>query len=159
MTSMELSAEGIGTLMKQKFDGKSGYQELQGRKIPMAEKDVNTQKDEKVLFPEIYMEASNIKLESLTDVEGTSAYKIVVTKDGKTSTRYYAADSGLLIRTEETREARGQSITSITDFSDYKEVKGVMMPQKMKITAGPQILEFDMTDTKINEGVKAEDFN
>lgn len=159
MTSMELSAEGIGTLMKQKFDGKSGYQELQGRKIPMVEKDINTQKDEKVLFPEIYMEASNITLESLTDVEGVSAYKIVITKDKKITTRYYAADSGLLIRTEETQEAGGQSITSITDFSNYKEVKGVMMPQKMKITAGPQVLEFDMTDTKINEGVKAEDFN
>lgn len=159
MTSMELSVEGMGTLMKSKFDGKSGYQEMQGRKIPMKDKDINTQKNEKVLFPEIYMEASNITLESLTDVDGVSAYKIVVTKGEKTSTRYYAADSGLLIRTEETQEAGGQSITSITEFSDYKEVKGVMLPQKMKITSGPQVLEFDMTETKINEGVSASDFN
>ena len=159
MMSMELSVEGMGTLAKQKFDGKSGYAEQQGRKIPMAEKEINKQKNEKVLFPEIYMEASNVKLESLTDVDGTSAYKIVVTEGDKTSVRYYAEDSGLLIRTEETQEAGGQSITSITDFSDYKEVNGVMMPQKMVITAGPQVLEFNMTDTKINEGVTAEDFN
>ncbi|TCK67999.1 putative Zn-dependent peptidase [Winogradskyella wandonensis] len=159
MFSMEMSIEGMGTIMKQKFDGKSGYQEQQGRKIPMSEDDVNARKTEKGLFPEIYMEAANIALESLTDVDGTDAYKIVVTKDGKTSARYYAADTGLLIRTEETQEAGGQSITSITDFSDYKEVNGVMMPQKMTITAGPQVLELNMTEVKVNEGVSAEDFN
>jgi len=158
MSSMELSIEGMGTIMKQKFDGKTGYAEQQGQKIPMSDKDINSQKDEKVLFPELYMEATNIKLESLTDVDGTSAYKIVVTDGEKTSVRYYAADSSLLIRTEETQEAGGQSITSITDFSDYKEVNGVLMPQKMKITAGPQVLEFNMTETKVNEGVTVEDF-
>ena len=159
MSSMEMMVEGYGTVMKQKFDGESGYAEQQGRKIPMSEKDIKNQKDEVVLFPELFMEATELSLESLTDVEGTSAYKIIFTKGDNKSTRYYSADSGLLIRLEETQEAGGQSVTSITDFSDYKEINGVMMPQKMKVTAGPQILDFTMTDTKINEGVTAEDFN
>ena len=105
------------------------------------------------------MEASNLTLESLTDVNGISAYKIVETKDGKESARYYAADSGLLIRTEETSEQRGQMITAVTDYSDYKEVNGVKVPYKMAITTGPQKIEMNSTSVKINEGVKAEDFN
>lgn len=159
MFSMELSVPGQGVAMKQKFDGKSGYMEQMGQKIPMSDKDLDSRKAEKGLFPEIYMEATNLKLESLTKVDGVDAYKIIVTKDGKETVRYYNAESSLLIRTEETTEAQGQSVTSITDYSNYKEVNGVMMPQMMKITAGPQVLEFDMTETKINEGVTAEDFN
>ena len=159
MSSMEMSIEGMGTIAKQKFDGKSGYAEQQGRKIPMSDEDINSQKDQKVLFPELYVEDNQIELESLTDVEGIDAYKIVITQKKKKSVRYYAADSGLLIRTEETQEAAGQSVTSITDFSEYKKIDGVMMPQKMKITAGPQVLEFDMIETKINEDVTVEDFN
>ena len=159
MMSMEMSIEGMGTIVKQKFDGKSGYAEQQGRKIPMSETDINTQRDEKVLFPEIYMEASNITLESLTNVDGRDAYKIVATKGGKNSVRYYDANTSLLLRTEETTETAGQSITTITDFSDYKEINGVMFAQSMKITAGPQVLEFNMSETKVNEGVTAEDFN
>ncbi|WP_188373028.1 insulinase family protein [Winogradskyella haliclonae] len=157
--SMEMSIEGMGTIMKQKFDGNSGYQEQQGQKIPMSDDDVNSRKAEKGLFPELYMEASNIELESLTDVNGVDAYKIVVTKDGKSSVKYYAADSGLLLRTEETNEAAGQSITTVTDYSDYKEVNGVMFAQKMKITQGPQVFEMAITEVKVNEGVTAEDFN
>ena len=159
MYSMEMSIEGMGTIMKQKFDGKSGFQEQQGRKIPMSEDDVSSRKKTQGLFPEIYMEASNIELESLTDVDGVDAYKIVSTEDGKKTIRFYAADSGLLIRTENTTEAQGQSITSITEYSDYKEVKGIMVPGKMKITNGPQVIEMDINEIKINEGVKAEDFN
>ena len=62
------------------------------------------------------------------------------------------------MRTEETSEASGQSIVTVTDFSDYKEVNGVMMPNTMKVTTGPQSFEFNMTDIKINEGVTEEDF-
>ena len=38
--SMEINvAEGMGTLMKQSFDGEAGYVEQQGRKIPMDDAD------------------------------------------------------------------------------------------------------------------------
>ena len=45
------------------------------------------------------------------------------------------------------------------NHATYKEVNGVMMPQTMKVNAGPQVLEFNMSEIKINEGVTAEDFN
>ncbi|WP_299126565.1 pitrilysin family protein [uncultured Winogradskyella sp.] len=157
--SMEMIVEGMGTVMKQNFDGENGYIEQQGRKIPMDEKDVSSRKSAKGLFPELFLEASTVKLESLTAIDGKDVYKIKVTKDGKDSFRYYDVKTGYLLRTEETSEAQGQSITTITDFSDYADVNGVMMPKKWKIANGPQVIELDVTEIKVNEGVTAEDFN
>ncbi len=159
MFSMEMVIEGMGTVMKQSFDGESGYQESQGQKIPMDDKAVEARKAEKGLFPELFMEAGDIALESLSKIEGTDVYKIKVTKGETSSYRYYDAETGYLVRTEETTEAQGQSITSITDFSNYKEVNGVMMPNTWKITSGPQVLILDVSEIKVNEGVTKEDFN
>ncbi|MHA7841973.1 MAG: M16 family metallopeptidase [Winogradskyella sp.] len=157
--SMEVVAEGMGTLMKQNFDGEKGYMVQQGQKIPMDEKDVSSRKSTKGLFEELFMESSNLELDSKTTIDGTDVYKIKVTKDDKSSYRYYDVETGYLLRTEETNEAQGQSITTVTDYSNYKEVGGVMMPHTMKVTAGPQAFTFETTEVKINEGVTAEDFN
>ncbi len=157
--SMEMVIEGMGTVMKQKFDGASGYQEQQGRKIPMEEKDVDKRKQERGLFPELFMEASNIELESIVSVDGTDAYKIKYTEGDEVSYRYYSTDSNLLIRTESTQEAQGQSVTTISDTNNYKEVNGVMFPHTTKITAGPQVIILNVSEIKLNDGVTDEDFN
>ena len=156
--SMEMEAAGMGILMKQKFDGKAGYTEQMGRKIPMEEKDVNDKQSEKGLFPELYLDPANVELESFTDIDGTEVYKVKVTTNGQNSYRYYDVKTGYLLRTEETKEAQGQSITTSIDYSNYKEVNGVIMPNSWKMTAGPQVLQFDFTEIKINEGVTEEDF-
>lgn len=157
--SMEMAIEGMGTVMKQKFDGASGYQEQQGRRVPMEKKDVDKRKQERGLFPELFMEASSVALESIVSVEGTDAYKIKYTEGEEVSYRYYSTDSGLLLRTEATQENQGQSVTTINDTTNYKEVNGVMFPHTQKITAGPQVITLDVSDIKLNEGVTAEDFN
>ncbi|MFP4844406.1 insulinase family protein [Winogradskyella sp. PE311] len=157
--SMEVVAEGMGTLMKQNFDGENGYMEQQGRKVPMDDATLSDRKSSKGLFEELFMEPSTLKLDSKTTIDGTDVYKIVVTKDDKSSFRYYDAETGYLVRTEETAEAQGQSVTTITDYGDYKEVGGIMMPYTMKVTAGPQVFTFETKEVKINEGVTADDFN
>ena len=157
--SMEMTIEGMGTVMKQKFDGNSGYQEQQGQKIPMTEKQIDDKKAEKGLFPELYLDESMLMLESVTTIDGKDVYKIKVTQGDDVSYRYYNVDSGLLVRSEKTVEAQGQSMSSTEDISDYKAVNGVLFPHLMKITSGPQILTFNTTDIKINEGVTTEDFN
>ncbi|MFD1062764.1 M16 family metallopeptidase [Winogradskyella litorisediminis] len=157
--SMEMSIEGMGTIVKQKFDGSSGYAEQQGQRIPMSDEDLNARKSSKGLFPELYMEATDITLESLTDVDGVSAYKITVDKDGKVSARYYAADTGYLIKVEETVTQGPQTMTNVTEMSNYKEINGVKFPQQMKVNAGPQVIIMDVAEIKVNEGVTAKDFN
>ena len=157
--SMEMIVEGMGTVMKQSFDGEKGYQEQQGQKIPMDEKDVASRKAEKGLFPELFMEASNILLESLNTIDGTDVYKIKVTKGDKVTFRYYDVNTDYLLRTESTSEVQGQSVTTITDYSNYKEVSGVMIPSTMKIVNGPQVIILDTSDIKVNEGVSDTDFD
>ena len=156
-SSMEMSIAGMGTIMKRKFDGTTGYDEQQGMKQPMSEEDVAEQASLKGLFPEAHYTADEIELISLSDLEGTGVYKIKV-KGVSESFRYYDANSGLLLREEATEEAQGQSVTTITVHSDYRAVDGVMIPFGRKITAGPQVFGFNASEVVINSGVTEADF-
>ena len=156
MSSMEMSIAGMGTVMKQKFNGSEGYAEQQGMKSPMSETELSEKAEEKGLFPETYLDASTINLVSLIAIEGVDVYKIKVKED---SFRYYDATTGLLVRTEKTEEAQGQKVTSVQDLSDYREVNGVLFPFGQKITAGPQVIGLSASDITINEGVSTDDFN
>ena len=156
-SSMEMSIAGMGTIMKQKFDGTTGYAEQQGMKQPMSEEDVAEQASQKGLFPEAHYTADEIELMSLSDLDGTDVYKIKV-KGVSESFRYYDANSGLLLREEATEEAQGQSITTITVHSDYRAVDGVMIPFGRKITAGPQVFGFNASEVLVNSGVTEADF-
>ena len=156
-SSMEMSIAGMGTIMKQKFDGTTGYAEQQGMKQPMSEEDVAEQASQKGLFPEAHYTADEIELMSLSDLDGTDVYKIKV-KGVSESFRYYDANSGLLLREEATEEAQGQSITTITVHSDYRAVDGVMIPFGRKITAGPQVFGFNASEVEVNSGVTEADF-
>ena len=156
-SSMEMSIAGMGTIMKQKFDGATGYAEQQGMKQPMSEEDVAEQASQKGLFPEAHYTADEIELMSLSDLDGTDVYKIKV-KGVSESFRYYDANSGLLLREEATEEAQGQSITTITVHSDYRAVDGVMIPFGRKITAGPQVFGFNASEVVVNSGVTEADF-
>ena len=156
-SSMEMSIAGMGTIMKQKFDGTTGYAEQQGMKQPMSEEDVAEQASQKGLFPEAHYTADEIELMSLSDLDGTDVYKIKV-KGVSESFRYYDANSGLLLREEATEEAQGQSVMTITVHSDYRAVDGVMIPFGRKITAGPQVFGFNASEVVINSGVTEADF-
>ncbi|MFT5846255.1 MAG: putative Zn-dependent peptidase [Psychroserpens sp.] len=156
--SMEMTIEGMGTVMKQKFDGATGYQEQQGQQTPMTEDQLSEKQSEKGLFPELYLDPVSLELEAIVPVDGADAYKVKVTKGDKVSHRFYNTESGFLVRTVSTSEAQGQQITSTEEFSNYKDVSGVMMPFTQKITAGPQVVTFNFTDIKLNDGVTEADF-
>jgi hypothetical protein len=156
-SSMEMSITGMGTIMKQKFDGTAGYAEQQGMKQPMSEDDLAEAANQKGLFPEMHYTADDIELVSLGDMDGTDVYKIKV-KGSTESFRYYDATSGLLLREEKTEEAQGQSFTSITDYKDYKEIDGVLIPHAQEITTGPQAIGITASEVVINSGVSDEDF-
>jgi len=157
--SMELSAEGMGVIMKQKWNGETGYAEQQGQKREMSAEEIAQKKDEKTIFPELYYDASNLSLESLTTIEGQDVYKIKVTNGEKASYRFYGVKSGLLTRAESTNKTQGQEITSIVDFSNYTDVDGIQFPYSMKVTAGPQVIPFVISSIEVNNGVTDADFD
>ncbi|WP_458628399.1 M16 family metallopeptidase [Winogradskyella sp. PC D3.3] len=156
---MEIVVEGMGAVMQQSFNGESGYMVQQGQKIVMDDKTLAAKKAEKGLFPELYLDASSLELESIMTIDATDVYKVKVMNEDVASYRYYDTKTGYLLRTEDTAEMGGQTMTTVTDYSNYKEVDGVMLPNTMKIATGPQVLSFETTEVKINEGVSDADFN
>lgn len=157
--SMELSAEGMGVMIKQKWNGETGYAEQQGQKREMTADEIAQKKGEISIFPELYYEASNLSLESLTTIEGEDVYKLKVINGEKASYRFYNLKTGLLTRAESTNKTQGQEITSIVDYSNYTEVEGIQFPYSMKVTAGPQVIPFDIKSIEINTGVTEADFD
>ena len=85
-----------------------------------------------------------------------SGHKVQV-KDN--SFRFYEADSGLLIMTEETTLAMGNEVKTITKFSDYKEVDGVKFAFKREIITGPQTIVIEADQVIVNEEIPDEFFN
>ncbi len=157
--SVEMSARGMGVIMKQKWNGESGYAEQGGQKRPMSDKEIADKKVEGGLFPELNYNASEIIIESIVSVDGADSYKIKVTRGSKDSYRYYDVNSGLLKRTESTSEAQGQTITSVIDYSKHNAINGVQFPHMMTVKAGPQDVSITIIGIKINEGVTDADFN
>jgi predicted Zn-dependent peptidase len=155
LTSLEMSVEGMGTLMKQKFDGNNGYMEQMGQKIPMENDQLEIERSQKGLFDELYMDTATMEIVSLGPVDGKDAYKI---KTKENSFNYYDAESGLLIMTEESANQGGNTIKSITKFSDYREVDGILYAFKRELTAGPQKIEFEITSVIFNEEISVDFF-
>jgi predicted Zn-dependent peptidase len=158
MESMEMSAEGMGVLMKQKFDGTTGYAEQQGMRKDLTADEIAESKAKHAIFPELHYAAANVSLESVTTIDGNDVYKLKVSKDGKDSFRYYDSKTGLLTRVEATEEAQGQSITTVIDYGNYSEVNGMQFPYSQSIKAGPQVINMNVTNVKVNEGVTEADF-
>lgn len=158
-TSMEMSIEGMGVVMKQKFDGTTGYIEQQGNKLELTTDQIADQKAEYSIFPELHYEPSMLTLESVTSIDGNDVYKIKVSSNGKDSFRYYDVNSGLLIRVEKTTEAQGQSFTAVEDYGNYSPVKEVLYPYSISVTTGPQVIKMNVTNHIVNEGVTEADFN
>jgi len=158
--SLEMSIEGMGVIMKQKFNGESGYIEQQGQKMPSEGDMLNLQKSKITLFPELYYDDSyKLSLESLTTIDGNDVFKVKVEKDAKSSFKYYNAETGLLTREEQTVTIGDKETTSVVDYSKYSPVKGVQFPYHQIIKSGPQTIIFKITNVLVNESVTDEDFN
>jgi predicted Zn-dependent peptidase len=157
--SMEMTVEGMGVLIKQKFDGTKGYAEQMGQKKEMTAEEIAVKKGENSIFPELYYDASKISLESITSIDGKDVYKVKVANDKSPIFRYYEVETGLLARVETTVEAQGQSFTSTVNYSEYSPVGNVKLPYNQAMKTGPQTILMNFTNVKINEGVTAEDFN
>ena len=159
-SSMEMSIEGMGVIMKQKFNGESGYVEQQGQKKAIEGKELDKRKSNVTLFPELYYDDNHIvSLESLTTIDGNDVYKVKIEKAGQISFKFYNTETGLLVREESTETIGGNEITQIVDYSKYSPVKGVQFPYYQIVKSGPQTIIFNVTNVLVNEGVSDIDFD
>lgn len=162
---MEISMGGQ-TVMKMMYDGTTGYQLQMGQKQDMDENELNRKKAVKGIFEQVYYQESGYKLE-VKGMEKSGAANVYVLAvippaGGGTRMEYYDVNSGLLLKTVETREEGGTQISQTTEFSDYKKVGNVLFAHRLATTIGTPMgaQEFAMviSDIKLNEGVTADDF-
>ncbi len=151
--AMTMSMMGM-VMMKNVFDGEKGYREGQGQKKPLEGEDLARAKKNTAPFDEFGIVA-NGKLKGIEPVDGKDLYKVAIDK----KTAYFDVKSGLKIKDViKTKTPDGKEVSQTISYEDYKEFDGVLFPSVIKISFGPQIIDFKIKEVKINEGVSDSDF-
>ena len=154
---------GPRTVFKRVFDGTNGYNMQMGQKAEMEMAEINEQKDERVIFPQLYYttSGSGYKLDYLGagKVGSEPTYRLkVVMPSGKTSVQQYSTKTGLLLEESFASTIGGNPVDITLNYSDYKQVGKVKLPYTVTQNAAGQEFTFTTTDVKLNEPMKAEDF-
>ena len=153
-TLVEISMEGMGSIMKQVVNEKGAYAVQQGQRKDFEGAELAEEKQGATTFEEIGMlKRTDLVLDGIEPVNGSDAY---IVKNGKTS-MYYDVNSGLKVLESKEIEAGDKKMTITSALADYRTVKGVKVPFKMIVNQGFD-LDIQMSDVKINEGVSDADF-
>ncbi|WP_026703524.1 M16 family metallopeptidase [Flavobacterium soli] len=139
------------SLMKQAYNGQTGYINAQGQKTNLEGETLADIKAMAYPFPELTLRSNSaIQLKGIETIEGADAYAIV---NGKT-TSYYDVKTGMKIADMTVTPQGNSGVT----YKDYKEVKGVKVPHTIIVNMGMEV-EVKMDEVKVNEGVTDADFN
>lgn len=137
-------------------DGK-GSVSAQGQTIEMTADQIEAGRLSSFFLPELYFGSMSytLALDGIKDVEGTQAYKVIVTSPSGASTiNYYAVESGLKIKNENAQAGD-------TFYSDYQERNGVLIPMAYTIKSPmiPVPLEAKVESLELNPTLTDADFN
>ena len=137
------------------MDGK-GVTSAGGQTIEMNDEQLEEAKMSAFFIPEAHYTAMgySLALDGIKDVDGTPAYKVIISNpSGAKVTNYYAVDSGLKIKNE--NEKAGD-----TYYSDYQEKSGVLIPMVWTIKSPmiPVPVEAKVSSLEINPSLTESDF-
>ena len=97
-------------------------------------------------------------LTGLESVDGKDCYVITDKGESVTSMYFYDVESGLKVKETQIVSMGANTQTQDAYFSDYKDFDGIKFPSKKTGNMGPQKIEFNLIDAKVNQGVSEEDF-
>ena len=139
-------------VQKQIFDGKTGYSEQMGQKVPMKPEEIAEKQKNTELFEELGFAKSDYKVAGIEKIGGEDSYTV---KGGDT-TYYYSVATGL--KTGETKKvkAQGQEMTIPSTFSNYKEVNGVKMPYTISVTQMGMDMTMNVKSYEVNKATDAD---
>lgn len=144
---MELKMMG-NTLQKIVFDGKDGYMEAQGQKIPMPEEAKKEAAKKTEIFPELaFKNGAGYELKGIENINNEEAYAV---KSGNT-TYFYSVKTGLKVGENQTQKMGDQEMVIPTVYSDYRDVEGVKLPFKITQNMGGTELNFEVQRYDINK--------
>lgn len=141
------------TVMKQVCDGEKGYIEQMGQRQMLEGEMLEQIKQEAQIFSEMaYLgEGYTLEVKGLEDINGESAYKLIVNGPAGSSTEYYSVNRGFKLKSVEVQGEGEQVQSVITEYSDYREVSGIQMPYSLKISGmAPFPLEMKTTSVEVN---------
>jgi len=152
---VEITMEGMGSLMKQVVGDKTGFTITQGQKVPMEADEFAESKAAAVPFEELdLVNNAEAKLTGVEVINDTEAY---VVKKGDNA-YFYDTKTGLKIAESSDEEGQdGKKVPMFRYYSDYKDVKGIKVPHHVVMNVGIE-LDLTVTEAKINEGVAPADF-
>lgn len=131
------------------FDGKEGYVEGQGKKMPLNDKQ-KASMAEPELFPELtFAKSADLKLTGIEKYNNEDSYVV----KGAKNTYYYSVKTGL--KTGEIKAGDGGSIP--TSFADYKDLSGVKLPFTIIQNMGGMDINMTVQSYQLNQA-KDSDF-
>jgi len=150
----------MGEVQRMNFDGKKGGTSGMQGSAELSADEAKDMANTNPIFPELtYMNSDDLKVDNLVEINGIQTYKVIATKpSGSKEERYYAVDSGLLIRTVSTSGEGANAVSTTLTFSDYKEVDGIQTPHSLESESGGFGVSLSLTEVKYNEGVSDADF-
>lgn len=159
--SFEIIFEGR-TVYKGWFNGKIGYELVQGKKQESNPEEHKDKMYKKNIFNEIdYLDKTLYKLEYLGEetVDGNVCDKIKTTLDsGKIKFVYYDKNSKFLLKEETIKNANENSFSTVL-YSNYKKYGEIFYASEMIMVSesGNQIAK--VIDLYYNKNISASDFN
>ncbi|MFC4232304.1 M16 family metallopeptidase [Parasediminibacterium paludis] len=134
----------------------------QGQNMPVGDDDKEELDEEAALvYENVYLNQKgySFTLKGIEQVNGKDAYVVIIkTPKGRELTNYYSTATFLRLKSSKQEDAGPQGkVTVSTYYNEYKTFNGVQIPVKMLLDQGQLKINIDITDVKINQGLKLED--
>jgi predicted Zn-dependent peptidase len=156
---------GGNVIQKMVFDGKKGYNEVQGQKKNLEGEMLAGIQEKSDLQADLHPEKYNkeMTLKGVEKVGDVNAYVIELTgMDGKKSKAYYDVTTGYLVKQIATNKTPEGEASSVFEFSDYREVPGTngyKMPYSVKLTGvAPMPIATTISTVEVNKGIADSEF-
>ena len=161
MTAISMGGMAV---MKQMAKNGTYSSSQQGQEVPVSDEDKEDMNESASLFLESYLlkqSGYSYTVKGIEAMEGTGkdAYAVEVkSPKGRMFTNYYDVASFLPVKTVKSQDAGPAGKVMVqTFFNEYKTVNGIKVPVKMLLDQGQFKINLEITDIKVNQGLKAED--
>jgi predicted Zn-dependent peptidase len=149
------------TMAKQLLKNGSYAQNQQGQDVPLKDDDKEKMDEDGSYFTEAYMlkqKGYTYTIKGIEQVDGKDANIVEIkSPKGRIFTNYYDVASGLLVKNSFTADSPQGNAVVTTVSSAYKAFNGVQVATKVIVDYGQFKINLDITDVKINQGLKVED--
>lgn len=151
-----VNMDGMGELQRLVFDGEKGKMTAMGQDQNIEGEAAKAYKAQSSIVGELeYLnDLEKLSFVGVEKVNDKDCNVITVKNAVGESKEYYEVASGLKVRMVVEGEVPGMGKTTMTfDYSDYKDISGIKFPYMIKQDMGMMVLEFKVTDIKINQNL------